>query len=95
MAKATYNGTVIAESTDTIVMEGNHYFPPESLNKEYIKDSTHNTICPHKGTASYYNVEVDGQVAENAVWYYPETHTDYAKPIEGYYAFWNGVTVEA
>ncbi|MEM1166647.1 MAG: DUF427 domain-containing protein [Planctomycetota bacterium] len=95
MARATFNGTVIAESDQTVVLEGNDYFPPDSLNTDFVRESTNTSFCPHKGTASYYDVVVDGKTAEGAVWYYPAVNGDYAKDIEGHYAFWNGVTVEA
>lgn len=94
MAKATWNGVVIAESTATETVEGNHYFPPKSVNMDYLKPSDHHSVCPWKGTASYYNVEVDGKVNENAAWYYP-TPSKAAEQITGHLAFWNGVTVEA
>ncbi len=90
--KAQWNGQVIAESDDTVVVERNHYFPPDSVRKEYFQDSALETVCPWKGTARYYNVVVDGQTNENAAWYYPETHAA-ANNIRGYFAFWNGVEV--
>jgi uncharacterized protein (DUF427 family) len=90
--KATWNGKVIAESNETRVIEGNHYFPPESINREYFKDSDTHTVCPWKGTASYYNVIVDGNENADAAWYYPEV-SELAKAIKGYVAFWKGVEV--
>lgn len=90
--KATWNGKVIAESDETRVIEGNHYFPPQSINKAYFKDSDTHTVCPWKGTASYYNLEVDGQENKDAAWYYPET-SELAEAIKGYIAFWKGVEV--
>lgn len=90
--KATWNGKVIAESDETRVIEGNHYFPPQSINKTYFKDSDTHTVCPWKGTASYYNLEVDGQENKDAAWYYPET-SELAEAIKGYIAFWKGVEV--
>ena len=90
--KATWNGKVIAESNETRVIEGNHYFPPNSINKEYFKDSKTTSVCPWKGTASYYSLEVDGKTNEDAAWYYPEV-SQLAKAIEGYIAFWKGVEV--
>ena len=93
MAKAIWNGTVIAQSDRTEVVEGNHYFPPEAIDKQYFKESSTHTTCPWKGVASYYNIEVDGQVNKDAAWYYP-TAKDKAKNIEGYVAFWRGVKVE-
>lgn len=93
MAKATWNGVTLAESDNTVVIEGNHYFPPESINKEYFKDSSTHSVCPWKGTASYYTVEVDGQSNADAAWYYPEV-SDLARSIKGHVAFWRGVKVE-
>lgn len=90
--KAIWNNTVIAESDDTIVIEGNHYFPPETIKKEYFKNSDTHTVCPWKGTASYYTVVIDGQENPDAAWYYPEV-SELAKNIKGYVAFWNGVEV--
>jgi len=94
MARAIWNGVVLAESDQTVVVEGNHYFPPETINRTYFKDSTTHTTCHWKGLASYYTVEVNGQTNPNAAWYYP-TPMDAAKEITGYVAFWNGVKVEA
>jgi len=93
MAKATWNGAVIAESDRTEVVEGNHYFPSDSIKKEYFQESSTHTTCPWKGVASYYNVAVDGQTNKDAAWYYP-TAKEKAKNIEGYVAFWKGVKVE-
>ncbi|PQB05068.1 DUF427 domain-containing protein [Aureitalea marina] len=90
--KAIWNGQVIAESDDTVVIENNHYFPADSIKKEFFSDSTTHTTCPWKGLASYYNVEVDGQTNADAAWFYPET-SHAAKPIEGRVAFWKGVQV--
>jgi uncharacterized protein (DUF427 family) len=94
MARAIWKGAVIAESNDTIAVEENHYFPPASVNHTYLQDSAAHTICPWKGTASYYNVVVDGEVNDGAAWYYP-TPKDAAANIAGYVAFWRGVSVEA
>lgn len=94
MVRATFNGRVIAESDDTVVVEGNHYFPRASLDDEYVSTSEHTSVCPWKGTASYLHVTVDGQTAENAVWYYPDPK-DAAKQIKDRVAFWKGVQVEA
>jgi uncharacterized protein (DUF427 family) len=94
MAKAIWNGTVLAESDNTVVVEGNHYFPPDSINEEYFKESNTHTTCPWKGVASYYTIEVDGQSNQDAAWYYPSPK-EKAKNIEGYVAFWRGVKVEA
>lgn len=90
--KAIWKDQVVAESEETIIIEGNHYFPPQSIREEYFKDSSTHTVCPWKGTASYYNLEVDGQVNADAAWYYPQAK-DLAKKIEGYVAFWKGVEV--
>ena len=92
MAKAVWNGAVLAESDDIVVIEGNKYFPPESINQEYFKGSDTHTVCPWKGTASYYSVEVNGQTNADAAWYYPEAK-DAAKAIENRVAFWKGVEV--
>jgi uncharacterized protein (DUF427 family) len=94
MARATWNGVVLAESDETVVVEGNHYFPPDALRREHFKPSRTHTVCGWKGTASYYDVEVDGQVNQDAAWYYPEP-LDAARQIAGYVAFWKGVKVEA
>ena len=90
--RAVVNGTVIAQSDQTIVLEGNHYFPPESLYKDYFQKSETRTTCPWKGEASYYDVVIGANRVKDAGWYYPET-SDKAKEIEGYVAFWNGVEV--
>lgn len=92
MPKAIYNGAVLAQSDDTIRIEGNHYFPRESLNLEYFRDSDHHTNCFWKGVASYYHIEVDGKVNKNAAWYYP-TPKPAAHAIEDRVAFWHGVEV--
>lgn len=91
--KAIWNGQVIAQSSDTIVVEGNHYFPPQRVNQSYLQPSSTHTTCPWKGVASYYTVQVNGQSNPDAAWYYP-TPKDAAKPIAGYIAFWKGVRVE-
>lgn len=90
--KAIWNGAVLAESDATIVVEGNHYFPADSINREYFAESPTQTICGWKGTASYYNVVVNGETNKDAAWFYPETK-DAAKEIEGRVAFWKGVQV--
>lgn len=90
--KAIWNGKVLAESEQTVVIENNHYFPATSINKEFFKPSSLHTICPWKGEASYYDIAVNGKVNENAAWYYPKTK-ELAKGIEGYVAFWKGVEV--
>jgi uncharacterized protein (DUF427 family) len=92
MPKAIWNGAVLAESDKTEVVEGNHYFPPESIRREHFKDNDTHTVCPWKGTASYYDVVVNGQTNKEAAWYYP-TPKDAAKNIAGYVAFWKGVQV--
>ncbi|NDP20551.1 MAG: DUF427 domain-containing protein [Paludibacter sp.] len=90
--KAIWNGKVIAESNDIVKVEGNAYFPEEALNKDYIKTSNTHTVCPWKGTASYFNLEVDGSENKDAVWYYPEP-SEAAKNIKNRVAFWKGVQV--
>ena len=94
MAKAIWNGVVLAESDQTEIVEGNYYFPPDSLNQKYFSTSDTHTICPWKGEASYYTVQVNGQVNRDAAWVYP-TPKAAAKNIKGYIAFWGGVRVEA
>lgn len=91
--KAIWNGQIIAESNDTVVVEGNHYFPAESVKRDFLRDSSTHTTCPWKGVASYYSLEVDGQTNKDAAWYYPEPK-DAAKQIQGRIAFWKGVKVE-
>lgn len=91
--KATWKGEVIAESDDTVVVEGNHYFPAESINKEYFRESETHTVCGWKGTASYYDVVVGGDVNSDAAWFYPEPK-EAAKEIKDRVAFWRGVKVE-
>lgn len=90
--KAIWNGVVLAESDDTVVVEGNHYFPADSINRDYFTESDTHTVCGWKGTASYYNVVVNGAVNKDAAWYYP-VPKDAAKEIEGRVAFWKGVQV--
>lgn len=90
--KAIYNDRVIAESDNTVVVEGNHYFPPNSVIKEFLAISNMHTVCPWKGVASYYHVVVNGEKAEDAAWYYPDPKP-LAESIKGYMAFWNGVKV--
>jgi uncharacterized protein (DUF427 family) len=92
MTMATWNGTTIAESDKTIVVEGNHYFPPESVRKEFLQASSTTTRCPWKGMASYYSLVVDGETNKDAAWYYPEP-SKAAANIKDYVAFWNGVEV--
>ena len=93
MARATWNGAVLAESDETVVVEGNHYFPPEAVRREFLRDSSSHTTCYWKGLASYYDVVVDGEVNKDAAWYYPSP-SDAAEKIKGYIAFWHGVKVE-
>lgn len=93
MPRAIWNGAVLAESDRCEVVEGNQYFPPESLNMEYFKPSNTHTTCGWKGVASYYTIAVDGKENADAAWYYPEPK-DAAKSIAGHVAFWRGVTVE-
>jgi uncharacterized protein (DUF427 family) len=90
--KAIWKGTVLAESDRTEVVEGNQYFPPDAIEKQYFKPSDTQSVCPWKGTASYYTVEVDGAQNKDAAWYYPQA-SEKAKNIEGYVAFWKGVEV--
>lgn len=90
--RAVWNDTVIAESDDTVVVEGNHYFPPEAIRCEFFKESDTHTVCPWKGTASYYTLDVNGEQNPDAAWYYPETK-DAANNIRGRIAFWKGVQV--
>ena len=90
--KAVWQDTVIAESDKTIEVEGNHYFPPESIKKEYLNESDTHTQCSWKGTASYYTVNINGRDNRDSAWYYPEP-SEAAKEIKGYVAFWRGVDV--
>lgn len=90
--KATWNGVVLAESDDTVVVENNHYFPAESIHRELFVESAHTTRCPWKGTASYYSIDAGGKRNENAAWYYPEP-LKAAEQIRGRVAFWKGVVV--
>lgn len=92
MATATWNGAVLADSDDTVMVEGNHYFPPEAVNRDYLSDSDEHTVCLWKGTASYYDVVVDGDTNSAAAWYYPDPK-DEAAHIKDHVAFWAGVDV--
>lgn len=92
MTVATWKGTVIAESDKTVVVEGNHYFPPESVNTQYLRPSTTTSRCPWKGLANYYSLVVDDKTNEDAAWYYAEP-SDAAASIKGHIAFWKGVDV--
>lgn len=91
--KAIWNNTVIAESDDTVVIEGNHYFPHDSIITDYFKSSDTNTVCPWKGTASYYTISVNGKENTDAAWFYPEV-SDLAKGIKNRIAFWRGIIIE-
>ena len=91
--KAIWHGTVLADSDKTIVIEGNHYFPPGSINREFFNESNTHTTCPWKGEASYYEIAVGGDVNKDAAWYYPEPE-EAAAQIKNYVAFWKGVKVE-
>ena len=94
MAKAEWNGVVLAESDDTIVVEGNHYFPREAINEEYFSESEAHSVCSWKGVASYFDVVVEGQVNKSAAWYYA-TPSAAAADIKNFVAFWHGVRVIA
>jgi uncharacterized protein (DUF427 family) len=90
--RAQWNGEIIAESDSTIVLEGNHYFPPDSLRSGYLEDSPTRTVCPWKGTAHYYHIDVAGEVNQDAAWYYPDPKEAAAK-IKNHVAFWRGIEV--
>ncbi len=90
--QATWNGTVVADSDETVVVEGNHYFPLTSVHQDLLRDSGTHSVCPWKGTASYYSLEVDGKVNPDAAWYYPAPK-DAAAEIKDHVAFWRGVVV--
>lgn len=94
MPKATWNGAVLAESDRCETVEGNQYFPPDSIRREYFRESVTHTTCPWKGVASYYDLVVNGAVNKDAAWYYPQTKPA-ASNIQGYVAFWHGVKVDA
>jgi uncharacterized protein (DUF427 family) len=95
--KAIWNEAVLAESDETILIEGNHYFPPASVKKEFLEKSDHTTICIWKGVAHYFNIVVEGKRNENAAWYYPEPKDGSVEKVgadfKDYVAFWNGVIV--
>ena len=93
MAKAIWNDTVVAESDDVKLVEGNVYFPLDSINKEHFKESDTHTLCPWKGTASYYSLEVNGEVNKDAAWFYPKPK-DAAADIKDHVAFWRGVKID-
>lgn len=90
--KAVWKNVILAESKDTVVVEGNHYFPPDPINQRYFKESDTHTTCPWKGRASYYHIEVDGEVNKDAAWTYPAPK-DAAQNIKNHVAFWKGVEV--
>lgn len=92
MVKAVWNGVTIAQSDDTVVVEGNHYFPVASIDRALLVDSSHTSVCPWKGTAHYYSIEAGGRENKDAVWYYPEPKSA-AASIKDRVAFWKGVTV--
>ena len=93
MVRAVWKGKVLAESDKTTIVEGNHYFPPDAVSREYFRDSDYHTECGWKGTADYYDVVVDGEVNKDAAWYYPSPK-EAAAEIIGAVAFWKGVEVE-
>lgn len=93
MVRATWNGTVIAESDETLIVDGNQYFPPSSIKSEFFQPSETTSVCGWKGTARYYTLDVNGKKNVDAAWYYPDAK-EKAKSFEGYVAFWKGVTVE-
>lgn len=92
MVKAVWNDNVIAESDQTIIVEGNHYFPPEAVDRSFLVESEKTTVCPWKGQASYYDIKVGDQVNQDAAWYYPEPKKA-AENIQNYVAFWRGVEI--
>jgi uncharacterized protein (DUF427 family) len=91
--KATWNNAVLADSDETVVVEGNHYFPPDSVNKDFLQKSSSHTTCPWKGEASYYNVVANGETNKDAAWYYPDPK-EAAAEIKDRIAFWSDVKVE-
>ena len=93
MAKATWNGVLIAESDNTEIVDGNHYFPVDSINRDYFRDSENTTVCGWKGTANYYDVVVDGNINAGAAWFYADPKPKAAN-IKGHVAFWKGVEIE-
>lgn len=93
MAKAVWNNTVLAESDRCEIVEGNHYFPPDAVKREYLRSSEKHTTCHWKGVASYYDVVVSGETNKDAAWYYPDTKPA-ADNVRGYIAFWRGVKIE-
>jgi len=93
MPRAIWNGAILAESAHCEIVEGNYYFSPHSINRQYFKESNTHTTCSWKGVASYYHIEVDGKANKDAAWYYPSPK-EAAKNIAGYIAFWKGARVE-
>lgn len=93
LVKAIWQGEIIAESKEFEIVEGNYYFPPDSIKKKFLRDSETHTICPWKGVASYYDVVVNGEVNKDAAWYYPEPKPA-AKKIKDYVAFWKGISIQ-
>ncbi|MEE9134127.1 MAG: DUF427 domain-containing protein [Gemmatimonadota bacterium] len=93
MARAVWKGVVLAESDEHEVVEGNVYFPPDSLSRDYFQESDHQSVCPWKGLASYYDIVVDGVTNQSAAWYYPDP-SEKARGIKDYVAFWKGVEVQ-
>jgi uncharacterized protein (DUF427 family) len=93
MVRAIWNGQVIAESEDTVMVEGNHYFPRDAVNATFLKDSNKTTVCSWKGQASYHTLEVGGQMNNDAAWFYPDPKKP-ASSIKDRIAFWRGVTIE-
>lgn len=93
MARAIWNGSIIAEAERYELVEGNVYFPPEALKPEFLQPSQHTTVCPWKGTANYFDIRVDGKVNQNAAWYYASP-SEAAANIKGHVAFWKGVQIE-
>jgi len=94
MAKAIWEGVVLAESDSCVIVEGNHYFPPHTVEREYFRPSSTTTVCSWKGIAHYYDIEVKGKRNPDAAWYYPQP-SDATKQIKDHVAFWKGVRVEA
>lgn len=93
MMKAIWNGTVIAQTERTVVVEGNHYFPPDALRRQYFSESTSRSLCPWKGVARYYTVTMDAVANPDAAWYYPHP-SPFARKIKNHVAFWHGVVIE-
>ncbi len=93
MPKAIWNDAVLAESDATVMVEGNHYFPPDSIDRQFFRESNTESVCGWKGTAKYYDIEVNGQMNSDAAWYYP-TPKPKAQNIQAHVAFWKGVQVD-